>query len=64
MTDRGETPMLERALPLLHHEIAHGEDHRAHRSASMSAVLHDLAERLARILRAIGAFFVAGGALS
>jgi hypothetical protein len=61
MTGRGETPMLERALPLLHHEIAHGEDHRAYRSASMSAVLH---ERLARILRAIGAFFVAGGALS
>ena len=56
--------MLERALPLSHQEIVHGKDHRARQSVSISARLHDLIERLARILRAVGAFFAAGGALS
>jgi hypothetical protein len=64
MIGRGETPMLERALPLSHQEIVHGEDHRARQSVSISARLHDLIERLAHILRAVGAFFAAGGALS
>ena len=56
--------MLERALPLPHPEIAHGEDRTALRSMSISAILHSVAQRLARVLRAVGTFFAAGGALS
>ena len=56
--------MLERALPLPHPEIAHDEDRTARRSVSAGAILHHLAGRLARVLRAVGTFFAAGGALS
>jgi hypothetical protein len=64
MIRRGETSMFERALPLPHREIAHGERPAAHRPPSASPVVHDVAARLLRMLRAIGAFFAAGGALS
>ncbi len=56
--------MIERALPLSHQEIVHGEVHSARRAAAASPLLHDLPARLMRILRAVGAFFAAGGALS
>jgi hypothetical protein len=54
-------PMLERALPLPHPEIAHGQDRAARRSMYAGAILHDVARHLTRVL---GAFFAAGGALS
>ena len=56
--------MLERALPLPHPEIAHGQDRAARRSMYAGAILHDVARHLTRVLRAVGAFFAAGGALS
>jgi len=56
--------MLERALPIQHPEIALGDGRRARRSASAGAILHGLAGWIARMLRAVGAFFAAGGALS
>jgi hypothetical protein len=63
--------MLERALPLSQREIEieSGENQGPRRSSSRSARLykraeHDLALRLARMLRAVAAFLAAGGALS
>jgi hypothetical protein len=56
--------MLERALPLRSQQIAHDEDQTTDRSVRTGAFVRDLAERLARMLRAVGAFFAAGGALS
>ena len=64
MTGRGDPPMLERALPLPHPEIAHGQDRAARRSMYAGAILHNVARHLTRVLRAVGAFFAAGGALS
>ena len=56
--------MFERALPLPHPEIAHGEPRAAHRPAIASPRFDGFAARLKRMLRAVGAFFAAGGALS
>jgi hypothetical protein len=55
--------MYERALPLPHQEIAHGE-RQAARPVSASPLVHGLAARLMRMLRAVGVFFAAGGGLS
>jgi hypothetical protein len=64
MIGSGENSMLRRALPMSHPEIAFGEDHAADRRISAGAILHALADWLARMLRGAGAFFAAGGALS
>jgi len=56
--------MLERALLLRNQEVARGQNEPTHRSVRTSAVLRDLARRMTRILRAVGAFFAAGGAMS
>ena len=56
--------MYERALPLPHQEIAHGERQTMRRPVSPTPLVHGLAARLMRMLRAVGAFFAAGGGLS
>ncbi len=60
--------MLERALPNPRPKMTLGEDRPnrglVSRPVSAGAVLHGIAGRLARVLRAVGAFFAAGGALS
>lgn len=56
--------MFERALPLPHQEIAHREPRAARRPVAARPLVHGFAARLMRMLRAVGAFFAAGGALS
>jgi len=53
--------MLERALPIQHPEITVGKEHEARRPVSARAILHAFAARFARVLRALGSFFAAGG---
>jgi hypothetical protein len=57
-------PMLERAIPVAHPEITLDEGRAPGRPVVPGAILHGAADRLARLLRAVGAFFAAGGALS
>ncbi|WP_156927698.1 hypothetical protein [Bradyrhizobium sp. Tv2a-2] len=56
--------MLERAIPIAHPEITLEEDRASGRPVVQGEILHGIADRLARLLRAVGAFFAAGGALS
>jgi hypothetical protein len=56
--------MLERAIPIAHPEITLGENRAPGRRFVSRAILRGIAEKLARMLRAMGAFFAAGGALS
>jgi hypothetical protein len=56
--------MLERAIPVAHPEITLDEGRAPGRPVVPGAILHGAADRLARLLRAVGAFFAAGGALS
>jgi hypothetical protein len=56
--------MLERAMPMAHPEITLGEDRAPARPVVQGAIFHGIVGRLARVLRAVSAFFAAGGALS
>jgi len=56
--------MIERALPLSHQEIAHRERNAARQARFANPFSYGLAARVMRLLRAVGAFFAAGGALS
>ena len=56
--------MLERVLPIAQSKIALDNDRTTRRPVSAGAFLHNVARRLARVLRAVGAFFAVGGGLS
>jgi len=57
-------PMIERVLPLSHQEIPHRQLHAARQARAANPFSYGLAARAMRLLRAVGAFFAAGGALS
>jgi len=56
--------MIERVLPLSHQEIPHRQLHAARQARAANPFSYGLAARAMRLLRAVGAFFAAGGALS
>jgi hypothetical protein len=56
--------MFRRAFPIATPEITLGDDCDPARSSSAGAILHGIRGGLARVLRALGTFFAAGGALS
>jgi hypothetical protein len=62
--DRGEIPMLQRALPLQRQHIALGEKLGVHAPSKARALVRALTGRFLRLMRLLGDFVAAGGPLS